>query len=105
MGPDCWLKTKTFYHVRIPGEPLSLKQLCHTVILSHDLKKFKGREKIDLTDIPSGETIPRSITLPRFYEIILLTNPLKLTDPEEFRRAFDRNDPFLGLMRCLARYV
>jgi hypothetical protein len=83
-GPDCWLKTKTFYHVRIPGEPLSLRQLCHTVVLSHNLKKFEGKEKIDLTDVPSGETIPRSIVAPRFYKIILLTNPLKFTNPENF---------------------
>jgi hypothetical protein len=56
-GPDCWLKTKTFYHVKHPYEPLSLKQLCHTEILSHSLKKFKGKEKIDITDIPLRKTI------------------------------------------------
>jgi hypothetical protein len=83
-GPDCWLRTKTFYHVRIPGEPLSLKQLCYTVVLSHSLKDFEGKEKIDLTDILSGETIPKSIVAPRFFEIILLTDPLKCTNLENF---------------------
>jgi hypothetical protein len=82
--PDCWLKTKTFYHVRIPGEPLSLKQLCHTVLLAHSLKDFEGKEKIDLTDVSPGKTIPSSIVAPRYFEIILLTDPLKFTNPENF---------------------
>jgi hypothetical protein len=83
-GPDCWLKTKTFYHVRIPGEPLSLKQLCHTAVLSYNLKNFEGKEKIDLTNASIGKTIPSSIVAPRYFEIILLTNPLKFTNPENF---------------------
>jgi hypothetical protein len=105
MGPDCWLKTNIFYHVKTPCEPLSLKQLCHTVIVSHNLKKFKGKGKLDLTNVPTGEAIPRSITLPRFYEVVMLTNPVRLTDPEEYRRNFNRNDPFLDLKRYLAGYV
>jgi hypothetical protein len=83
-GPDCWLKTKTFYHARIPGEPLSLKQLCHTTVLSHSLKDFEGKERIDLTDVAPGKTIPSSIVAPRYFEIILLTDPLKFTSPENF---------------------
>jgi hypothetical protein len=105
MGPYCWLKTNIFYHIKIPGEPLSLKQLCHTVIMANNMKKFKGREKIALTDVPSGEAIPRSITLPRFYEVVMMTNPVQLTDPDEYNRNFNRNDPFLDLKRCLARNV
>jgi hypothetical protein len=105
MGPDCWLKTNIFYHVKTPCEPLSLKQLCHTVIVSHNLKKFKGKGKLDLTNVPTGKAIPRSITLPRFYEVVMLTNPVRLTDPEEYRRNFNRNDPFLDLKRYLAGYV
>ncbi len=84
-GPDCWLKTKTFYHVRIPGEPLSLKQLCHTAVLSYNLKNFEGKEKIDLTDTTIGKTIPSSIVTPRYFEIILLTNPLKFKNPENLK--------------------
>jgi hypothetical protein len=83
-GPDCWLKTKTFYHVRIPGEPLSLKQLCHTAVLSYNLKIFEGKEKIDLIDTTLGKTIPRSIVPTRYFEFVLLTNPLKFIHPERF---------------------
>ncbi len=58
-GSDCWFKTKTIYHVRRPYEPLSLKQLCHTELLSHSLKKnFKGKEKIDVTTIASEKRSP-----------------------------------------------
>jgi hypothetical protein len=105
MGPYCWLKTNIFYHVRTPGEPLSLKQLCHTVIMANNMKKFKGREKIALAAVPPGVAIPRSITVPRFYEVVMMTNPVILTDPDEYNRNFNRNDPFLDLKRCLARYV
>jgi hypothetical protein len=64
------------YHVKLPQGPLSLKQWYHAEI-------FKGKEKIDITEIPRKKTIPRSITLPRYYKIIMLTNPLKLSDQDE----------------------
>jgi hypothetical protein len=69
------------------------------------MKKFKGREKIALAAVPPGVAVPRSITLPRFYEVVMMTNPVILTDADEFNRTFNRNDPFLELKRCLARYV
>jgi hypothetical protein len=34
-----------------------------------------------------------------------MTNPVILTDADEFNRNYNRNDPFLELKRCLARYV
>jgi hypothetical protein len=49
--------------------------------------------------------IPRSITLPRYYEVILLINPLKLSRPDEYRTSVTRKDNFLDVMQYLEEHV
>ncbi len=50
----------------------------------HKLKNFEGKEKIDLTDTTLGKTIPSSVVPTRYFEFVLLTNPLKFIHPERF---------------------
>ncbi len=71
--------------------------------MAHNMKKFKGREKIALAAVPPGVPVPRSITLPRFYEVVMITNPVILTDADEFNRNFNRNDPFFRIETLLGK--
>ena len=71
-----WFTTSFVYHVKRINNPLSLKQMCHTIILAKQLKGKCCNKRMDVRHITSSKKVPKLLALPKYYEIVLLTGPI-----------------------------